>query len=138
MKRQPGEPKPFYKASHKAWYVQKDGKQHRLAAQFIPQPLADDRQQLTNESIVGGDELFAGYDTMRRQLSGRSPRDTANFGHWHLRQQVATFLVRVDDAHTERFAGVRAKCCVFVGAMPTLTGTPTRSTMAVCKLRGSI
>lgn len=35
MKRKTREPKPFFKKSHKAWYVQTpDGKQHRLGAEY--------------------------------------------------------------------------------------------------------
>ena len=49
MKRQPREPKPFFKKSHKAWYVQtRDGKQHRLGAE-----MDDAAQRLYHELLAG-------------------------------------------------------------------------------------
>ena len=51
MKRQPREPKPFYKASHKAWYVQKDGKQHRLGP-----VMDDDAKRLYHEILAAKPE----------------------------------------------------------------------------------
>ena len=49
MKRRTREPKPYFKTSHKAWYVQKDGKQHRLGTEY------DDEAKKLYHQILAGD-----------------------------------------------------------------------------------
>lgn len=105
MKRQPREPKPFYKASHKAWYVQKDGKQHRLgpvmddeAKRRYHQILAAKPEEKPADPVVAGDDpivatliddfLFSVQQDVKREKL--APR-TYDWYYYHL-SKFASYL----------------------------------------------